>query len=95
MLVLSRRTRQRICIGKGIRNPKDNPSIVITVVDVKSPYVRIVVECNGEKQVHNMIPLDALNFGDGIMMQIASINYGEVKFAFDAPRKYRILRGEL
>ncbi|WRQ13114.1 hypothetical protein [Vibrio phage vB_VpM-pA2SJ1] len=95
MLVLNRKARQKICIGLGLRNPNDNPEIVLTVVDVNSPYVCVEVTRNGKKTTHKMTPLDAERIGEEIYFQVVSVNYREVKLAFDAPIKYRILRGEL
>ncbi|WPH64036.1 carbon storage regulator [Vibrio phage vB_VpP_1] len=95
MLVLNRKARQKICIGFGLRDPNDDPEIVLKVVDVSSPYVCIEVEHLGEKTTHKMTPLDAERIGEEIYFQVVSVNYREVKLAFDAPIKYRILRGEL
>lgn len=95
MLVLNRKARQKICIGLGLRDPNDNPEIVLTVVDVNSPYICVEVDNKGKKTTHKMTPLDIEKINEDILFQVVSVNYREVKLAFEAPLKYRILRGEL
>lgn len=95
MLVLNRKSQQQVCIGKGLKHPHDNPEFTITVMDVNSPYTRIKVEREGKDTPHNLVPLEVVRLNDAIVMQVTSVNFKEVKLAFDAPKDYRILRGEL
>ncbi|CAL9983483.1 hypothetical protein VPHD81_0036 [Vibrio phage D81] len=95
MLVLNRKSQQKVCIGIGLKQPNDKPEYVVTVIDVNSPYTRIEVEHLGVSRTHNLVPLETVRLNDVIVMQVTSINFKEVKLAFDAPKDYRILRGEL
>lgn len=95
MLVLNRKSQQKVCIGIGLKQPEDNPEFVVTIVDVNSPYTRIKVERNGQETTHNLVPLETVRLNDVIVVQVTSVNFKEVKLAFDAPKDYRILRGEL
>lgn len=95
MLVLNRKSQQKVCIGIGLKQPEDNPEFVVTVIDVNSPYTRIKVVRDGKEKMHNLVPLETVRINDVIIMQVTSVNFKEVKLAFDAPKDYRILRGEL
>lgn len=96
MLVLNRKSQQKVCIGIGLKQPEDEPEFVVTIIDVNSPYTRIKVSRVGSAdEMHNLVPLETVKLNDVIIMQVTSINFKEVKLAFDAPKDYRILRGEL
>lgn len=95
MLVLNRKSHQKVCIGIGMKQPGDDPEYVVKIVDVKSPYTRIEVSSKNGIETHNLVPLETIRINKSIIMQVTSINFKEVKLAFDAPKNYRILRGEL